>query len=289
MKRILSLALPLFCWIITGCSGSQISKDMPKTTDEFAYLPEGLEREEISSLRIKNALARVPRHEFVPLEEREHAYEDRALSIGSGQTISQPFIVALMSEQSGVTAGSRVLEIGTGSGYQAAVLAELGARVFSVEVIPELAETARTTLARLGYLDRISLKVGDGWEGWKEEAPFDAILITASSPKVPENLLKQLANNGRLILPLEMEPKNLVEQQEQQAKKPQERLIVIEKQDGDYISRDLGRVRFVPLTGEVRELENLSSSPLEKMLKAAGQQDGRAQEGRARFSGFKSE
>ncbi len=154
--------------------------------------------------RVLEALAKVPRHAFVPLLEESAAYDNRPLPIGRGQTISQPFIVAAMSDQAEVTPGDRVLEVGTGSGYQAAVLAELGAEVFTVEAVPELAERAAACLANSGY-DRVHCKQGDGAEGWPEEAPFKAILVTAAAERVPPALVEQLAPGGCLIIPVEAE------------------------------------------------------------------------------------
>lgn len=150
---------------------------------------------------VRHALEQVPRHRFVPAELRERAYQDRPLPIGYGQTISQPLIVALMTQLATREPAGRVLEIGTGSGYQAAVLAALGAEVFSIEIVPELADRAATELARLGF-DGVEVRCGDGWSGWAEHAPYDAILVTAATPEVPEPLFEQLAVGGRLILPL---------------------------------------------------------------------------------------
>ncbi len=143
----------------------------------------------------KAAMLRVPRHRFVPPGALRTSYADSALSIGYGQTISQPFIVALMVELAKVTPQSRVLEIGTGSGYQAAVLSAIAAEVFSIECVPELADRAAACLSELGF-DGVQLRCGDGFEGWAEAAPFDAILVTACSKDVPEPLVRQLAEGG---------------------------------------------------------------------------------------------
>ena len=150
---------------------------------------------------VLKAMGRVPRHEFVPENMREYSYRDQPLPIGIGQTISQPFIVALMTALAGLDKDSIVLEVGTGSGYQAAVLAELARYVYTVEIIEELGERASSTLQRLGYLN-ISTRIGDGYHGWKEHAPFDAIIVTAAPETVPEALLEQLKPGGRLVIPV---------------------------------------------------------------------------------------
>jgi protein-L-isoaspartate(D-aspartate) O-methyltransferase len=218
------------------------------------YNNEGLDREGQSKV-VLEAMSRVPRHEFVPSDLKDQAYSDQALPIGSGQTISQPYIVSLMSSAAEVSQGARVLEIGTGSGYQAAVLSELGAKVYSIEIIPELADQARERLGRLGYKN-VEIKTGDGWQGWVEHAPFDAILVTASAPKIPIKLISQLANKGKLVFPLEEE-----------SKKKEESLLVVERDGENIVTKSLGSVRFVPLTGEVREEGELDlSSPVGREL-----------------------
>ena len=150
---------------------------------------------------VLQAMRTVPRHEFVPPELRASAYEDHPLPIGQGQTISQPYIVAFMTELAAVGPGSRVLEVGTGSGYQAAVLSELGAAVYSIELLAPLSEEAGRALARTGH-GSVRLRVGDGHGGWPEAAPFDAIVVTAAAPSVPPALREQLASGGRLVIPV---------------------------------------------------------------------------------------
>jgi protein-L-isoaspartate(D-aspartate) O-methyltransferase len=162
--------------------------------------------EQIAARGVRDAavlavMGKVPRHEFVPPRWRSEAYADHPLPIGEGQTISQPYIVALMTELAAVGPGERVLEVGTGSGYQAAVLATLGAEVYSVEIVEPLARSAQATLARLGY-DRVHARHGDGYQGWPEAAPFDAIVVTAAPPEVPPALLAQLKPGGRLVIPV---------------------------------------------------------------------------------------
>ena len=164
-----------------------------------------IERRGIRDEAVLRAMQTVPREEFVPASERRRAYSDRPLPIGEGQTISQPYIVALMSSLARITPGQRVLEIGTGSGYQAAVLAELEVEVYSIELLPGIAARAETTLGSLGYGD-INLRVGDGYLGWPEAAPFDRIVVTAAPPEIPQALLDQLAPGGRLVAPVGPDP-----------------------------------------------------------------------------------
>lgn len=166
-----------------------------------ALLVEELAAQGIRDKRVLAALARVPRHRFVPPHLLPHAYEDRPLPIGSGQTISQPYIVALSTEALALRPDDRVLEVGTGSGYQTAILAELAREVYTIERIPELSREAQERLEALGYRN-VRFRVGDGTRGWPEEAPFNAVLVTAGAPRVPEALLAQLAPGGRLVIPV---------------------------------------------------------------------------------------
>jgi protein-L-isoaspartate(D-aspartate) O-methyltransferase len=154
----------------------------------------------ITNSRVLAAMGKVPRHEFVPEAMRSQAYTDSPLPIGHGQTISQPFIVAFMTQQLRPQPAQRILEIGTGSGYQAAVLAELGAEVYSVEIVKELAEKATSVLSQLGYTN-VQVRAGDGYKGWPEAAPFDSILVTCAPERIPETLIEQLKEGGRLIAP----------------------------------------------------------------------------------------
>jgi protein-L-isoaspartate(D-aspartate) O-methyltransferase len=160
-----------------------------------------LQGRDITDERVLAAMGRVPRHEFVPADVQDYAYEDHPVPIGFGQTISQPYIVALMTQLVNPQPGKKVLEIGTGSGYQAAVLAELTDQVYSIEIIPELAGRAEATLKRLGY-DNIVTKQADGYWGWEEQAPFDAILVTAAPDHVPQPLVNQLAEGGKMVIPV---------------------------------------------------------------------------------------
>jgi protein-L-isoaspartate(D-aspartate) O-methyltransferase len=189
----------------------------------------------IEDAAVLAAMRRVPRHAFVAPELRDRAYDDTPLPIGERQTISQPYMVAVMSEAVGVTPGERLLEVGTGSGYQAAVLAELGARVVTLERIPMLAERARQVLEQLGYLDRVQVEVGDGTLGWAPRAPYDAVVVTAGAPRIPRPLVEQMARTGRLLLPIgDMEEQQLV------------RLV---RGPEGLVEEYLGECRFVKLYG----------------------------------------
>jgi protein-L-isoaspartate(D-aspartate) O-methyltransferase len=187
--------------------------------------------------RVLAAMAQVPRHLFVPDGERGQAYEDHPLPIGSRQTISQPYVVALMTSLLALTPRSRVLEIGTGSGYQAAVLSRLAAEVYSVEIVPDLAARALGTLARLGY-DNIHVRIADGYRGWSEAAPFDAIVLTAAPAEVPQPLLDQLKPGGRMVLPVGGVEQDLV--------------LITKGADGSIRRQTVLPVRFVPMTGEAQ-------------------------------------
>lgn len=199
-----------------------------------AMVEDQIVRRDVSDEAVLAAMRTVPRHEFVPDDYRDQAYEDHPLPIGHGQTISQPYIVALMSELADVQSGERVLEIGTGSGYQAAVLAQLTDQVYSIEIIPELAERAAETFARLGY-DQIQVKQADGYYGWEEHAPFEAILVTAAPDHVPQPLVNQLADGGRMIIPVG--PPGGYQS-----------LWLLERNGDEVVRYNWGGVRFVPFT-----------------------------------------
>jgi protein-L-isoaspartate(D-aspartate) O-methyltransferase len=198
-----------------------------------------IEARGVRAPRVLAALRALPRHEFVPPAQRIHAYEDRPLPIGAGQTISQPYIVAVMTELLELDGSEKVLEIGTGSGYQAAVLGMLAREVYSIEIVPELARRAEADLARLGH-ENVHVRAGDGYRGWPEQAPFDAIVVTAAPGHVPEPLVEQLAVGGRMVLPVGDASQDLV--------------LVTRTGDGVQQERLLG-VRFVPMTGEAERRE----------------------------------
>lgn len=202
----------------------------------LAMVKRQIEARGVADTRVLAAMRQVPRHEFVPESWRDSAYEDRPLPIGHSQTISQPFIVAAMTELARIEPGSRVLEVGTGSGYQAAVVHEVAGSVYTIEIIEPLVKRASETLERLGYT-AAEVRHGDGYRGWPEAAPFDAILVTAAPAEVPQPLLDQLVMGGRLVIPVG----DWYQQLEVHTKTP----------DGIAVER-VFPVRFVPMTGEAR-------------------------------------
>lgn len=206
--------------------------DPPEARERREALVEQVARE-VSDPRVLEAMRAVPRHLFVPYASLAQAYGDHPLEIGHDQTISQPTVVGLMSEALQLTGRERVLEIGTGSAYQAAVLGLLAAEVDSIEIVPELAERARLVLGELG-LHNVRVHVGDGWRGLPERGPYDRIVVTAAPEELPRTLVEQLAEGGRLVLPVGSQQSD-------------QRLYVIEKQGGATHRRDLGGVRFVPM------------------------------------------
>jgi protein-L-isoaspartate(D-aspartate) O-methyltransferase len=226
----------LIVWL-SACSGTTSTPAV--SSDQFAEERERMVDEqiiprEVSDPIVLQALRRVPRHEFVPPDYLDQSYEDHPLPIGYGQTISQPYIVAYMSENLNLKEGDRVLEIGTGSGYQAAILADMGMEVYSIEIVPELAAEADARLKRLGYDAQV--RAGDGYFGWPEAAPFDAIIVTAAPDHVPLPLLQQLKVGGRLVVPIG--PVGAIQT-----------LWQFTLEEGDHLKAlNLGDVRFVPFT-----------------------------------------
>ena len=192
---------------------------------------------DLTNARVLAAMGRVPRHEFVPADLRHEAYADHPLPIGHGQTISQPYIVAFMTEVLDPKPGDRVLEVGAGSGYQAAVLAQVVSNVFTIEIVEALAKRAAADLARLGYTN-VQVRTGDGYRGWPEAAPFDAIMVTCAPDHVPQPLVQQLKEGGRMIIPV-----GAFGDQE---------LYLLEKRGGQAQRRAVLPVRFVPMTGEAQ-------------------------------------
>ena len=232
--------------ILLGLTTLPIVSCLPSTNSDFykvsraRMVKNDIENRGIHNPKVLEAMLKVPRHLFAGPENLEVAYSDSALPIKENQTISQPYIVALMTTSAELNPTDKVLEIGTGSGYQAAVLGRIVREVYSVEIIETLARESRELLNKLGYKN-IHVKHGDGYRGWKEEAPFDAILITAASPKIPEPLLNQLKTEGRLVMPL---GKNHAPQ----------KLIVLTKTKNGLRKRVVTNVAFVPMTGEVRNI-----------------------------------
>jgi protein-L-isoaspartate(D-aspartate) O-methyltransferase len=188
----------------------------------------------ITNARVLAAMGKVPRHEFVPEPLRSLAYQDRPLPIGYGQPISEPYVVAFMTEKIELKPSDRVLEIGTGSGYQAAVLAELTAQVYTIEIIEDLAHRAAVTLQRLGYTN-IHTRAGDGYKGWPEAVPFDAIIVTCAPEKVPQPLIDQLKEGGRMIIPVGT---------------TKQELVLLRKHNGRLDRQAVLPIHFVPMTGE---------------------------------------
>ncbi|MDC0674341.1 protein-L-isoaspartate(D-aspartate) O-methyltransferase [Nannocystis radixulma] len=191
---------------------------------------------DITDEHVLSAMRRVPRERFVPPEDQRFAYGDHPLPIGHGATISQPYIVALMTQLARVQPGDRVLDVGTGSGYQAAVLAEMGAEVYSIEVVTELAEQAASLLEELDY-DNVHVRAGDGYRGWPEAAPFAAIIVAAAAPTIPRPLTEQLAVGGRLVIPV--------------GEFVQDLQVLEKRPSGDLHLETVLPVRFVPMVGEV--------------------------------------
>jgi protein-L-isoaspartate(D-aspartate) O-methyltransferase len=249
--RLLAILLIHPCLLI--CSGGCFTDGQQATQKEqspmsspgipeFTRLRERMVRDQlrardISDPRVLAAMLKVPRHEFVPADLARSAYEDSALPLDLGQTISQPYIVAFMTQALELGGTERVLEIGTGSGYQAAILAEIVPEVYTIEILPRLEERATAVLGRLGYRN-IHLRVGDGYMGWPEQAPFDRIIVTAAPEEVPEPLLDQLKEGGLLIAPI--------------GRQNQE-LVVFEKEKSKIKRHSTIPVRFVPMTGKAQQ------------------------------------
>jgi protein-L-isoaspartate(D-aspartate) O-methyltransferase len=219
-------------------------------TDPFAaaratMVEEQIHRRGIDDRRLLDAFGATPRHLFVPPGEQREAYEDSPLPIGEGQTISQPYIVALMTSLLGLTGGEKVLEIGTGSGYQAAILARLASEVYTIEILAPLGRQAERVLADQGHAN-VNVRIGDGYAGWPEAAPFDAIIVTAAPPRIPEPLLAQLKVGGRMVIPVGSVFQDLQ---------------VITKTADGLEKRNVTPVRFVPMTGEVEKRLEVEKKP----------------------------
>ena len=229
---LLLLVLAPACW------HSRPADAQERAVERAAMVRQQIQARGVRDARVLAAMLKVKRHLFVPDDEQASAYEDRPLSIGEGQTISQPYIVAFMSEALKLKPRARVLEIGTGSGYQAAVLGELAREVYTIEIVKSLGERAGKLLARLGYRN-VRVKVGDGYQGWPDRAPFDAIILTAAPERVPAPLLQQLAVGGSLVAPI--------------GPLHDQRLIRITRSAGGFSREELLGVRFVPMTGKAQQ------------------------------------
>ena len=229
--RIVAQCLLFAAIATTGCSQQRW------TPADFAAQRQRMVEQQLKPRGIKDgrllaAMTKVPREEFVPVNARADAYQDRPLPIGYEQTISQPYLVAFMTEQLRPKQSDSVLEIGSGSGYQAAILAELVANVYTVEIVEPLAKTAEATLRRLGYTN-VHMRVGDGYKGWPEEAPFDAIIVTCAPDKVPQPLIDQLKDGGRMVIPV--------------GERFAQQLYLLEKKNGQLKQSATLPVRFVPM------------------------------------------
>jgi protein-L-isoaspartate(D-aspartate) O-methyltransferase len=218
----------------TAC-GQRPSAPSDFATERQRMLQQQLVTRGITDARVLAAMAKVPREEFVPPESRDVSYEDGPLPIGYDQTISQPYIVAFMTEQLRLKPSDRLLEIGTGSGYQAAILAELVSDVYSIEIVAPLARTAEATLKRLGCKN-VHVKIGDGYKGWQEAAPFDAIIVTCAPDEVPQPLVDQLKDGGRMVIPV--------------GERFAQQLYLLEKKNGQIKESATLPVRFVPMLRE---------------------------------------
>ncbi|WP_206598056.1 protein-L-isoaspartate(D-aspartate) O-methyltransferase [Sulfurovum riftiae] len=237
--KILFFLLFVSVFLLGGEEGQyvQARKGMVETIEREVGSTSGYLGRERLKQSVIDAMGKVPRHRFVPQKRRKYAYENRPLPIGHGQTISQPYIVAVMTDLLDINASSRVLEVGTGSGYQAAILAEIAKEVYTIEVIKELAATAEKTLRTLGYKN-IRTRIGDGYYGWEAYAPYDAIIVTAASGSIPPPLLKQLKPGGRMIIPVGG------------FSRVQHLILVRKDLNGSITTRQILPVRFVPLTGK---------------------------------------
>ena len=238
LRKYLSLTTVIFIFlaglITCGKSGGD---ENPQSFEKqrARMVDEQIEARGISDEKVLKAMRKVPRHLFVPEAYRNRAYGDSPLPIGEGQTISQPYIVAFMSEQLSLKRDEKVLEIGTGSGYQAAILGELCDSVFTIEIFESLGNKAKKTLDELGY-DNVMVKIGDGYKGWEEHAPFDAIIVTCSPSHVPQPLQEQLAEGGRMIIPV--------------GERFAQKLVLLRKKDGKISKESVLPVRFVPMIDE---------------------------------------
>jgi len=234
-----------FIWLvllgITSCKNMETRENNttqdPYFESRLSMVEKQIRRRGVKDQRVLEAMRKVPRHKFVPEHLQNQAYQDEPLPIGEGQTISQPYIVAYMTEQLKLSGNERILEIGTGSGYQTAILAELCDSVFTIEIIPSLSQRARKVVQQLGY-ENVQFKVGDGYRGWPEKAPFDAIMVTAAPDHIPQPLIEQLKIGGRMIIPVG----DFFQE-----------LILVKKIEKGILKEKKLPVRFVPMQGEAEK------------------------------------
>jgi len=237
--NIITACSILVMMLLFSCAGNS---DSEAKDDRWAQQRSDMVEMQIAGRGVKDenvlkAMQTVPRHLFVPEKYRAESYRDGPLPIGDGQTISQPYIVAVMTELLGVDSNSKVLEVGTGSGYQAAVLAEIVDSVYTIEIIESLAERAGRIIDSLGY-GNVEVRAGDGYQGWPEAAPYDAVIITAAAPRIPEPLIEQLKPEGRMVIPVGDYSQDL---------------MVVTKADTGMVKKSVIPVRFVPMTGKIRK------------------------------------
>ena len=231
-RRLGSVTLCLLLALLSCKPAAALARDF--AAEREAMVKQQIILRGVSDLRVLAAMRKVAREQFVPEPMRDLSYTDQPLPIGHEQTISQPFIVAFMTDKLQVKPGDRVLEIGTGSGYQAAILAEMGAKVYTIEIVDPLGKRAAATLERLGYKN-IQVKIGDGYKGWPEHAPFDAVIVTCAPEHVPQPLVEQTKDGGRIVIPV--------------GSPNDQQLYVLQKKQGRLERRMILPVRFVPMTG----------------------------------------
>jgi len=232
--QLIPIVIGMYC-LGAGCAHG--NEDFDTMRDEMVEKQLKAAGRDITNERVLKAMREVPRHVFVPQEYQRQAYQDSPLPIGHGQTISQPYIVAFMTQLLDPKPGDRVLEIGTGSGYQAAILSPLVKEVYTIEIIEELAETAKKALETHDF-DNVHVRAGDGYKGWPEKAPFDSIIVTAAPDDIPQPLIDQLKEGGRMIIPVGVGVQELV---------------LLTKEDGKIEKQAVLPVRFVPMTGKAQE------------------------------------
>jgi len=237
---VLTLTLNLLPFLFLTVSSKSEGDDNTEIEKRWQMVENQIISRGIQDSKLIQAMITIPRHKFIPENLREYAYGDNPIPIGMEQTISQPYIVALMTELLKLKEGEKVLEVGTGSGYQTAILAEMGCEVFTIEIVESLVEKARQVLESLGYKN-IHHKIGDGYSGWPEYAPYDAIIVTAAPDHIPQPLIEQLKVNGRMVIP--------VGDQYQE-------LILIKKREKGVEMKTVTPVRFVPMTGEAQRPQN---------------------------------